>query len=468
MGTPTEKSSRFADFDFMKFVKNADRVLKLLGRVFIVMLVLWILSAFKKVYQDESYVFSTISVPPNLAERGYSGEVVIDKVMSEMQNILSKRYYDEQNPEAYRKVLSRPDLNFSAGSRAGYFDLQSLFQVGKVLLGKKDKVIKGHITLDSSQVNFSLQMPDETPISLSTDKNKSLDDIIRNGAVHLIRRTTPQYLVYFYLEHQQYEEAESLLEEINFKLNNDKKSPTYDYDRIQWYMSGSNIRLAQQDFDGAFQKMELLQKAYPKDMASYAQMLNILMSQVVHLENQKVDTSQYLPIARKAVLIAEHIDYQGLNSLFLDKKMAMGWTHANWAYMLQKANPTDPTILAKYNKAIDLLPHASFAYNNLSYYHIDKKDYVTAEEVLKKALFADPKDGNSWDTYAELMMLKGDIEHFYQYIENALKNRNPTEGVTAEFYAKDHRWEKFKNEKRFKDLLLKYGYASTSEYRSTM
>lgn len=445
-------------FDVMKWVKNADRVLKLSGRIFIILLVLWILSAFRKVYKDDSYVFSTISVPPNFSERGYTGEVIVDKVLSEMQNILSKRYYDEQNPEAYRKVLSRPDLNFSAGSRAGYFDLQSLFQVGKVLLGKKDKIIKGHITYDSTQVNFMLQMPDEVAISLTANRQKSFDEIIRNGAVYLIRRTTPQYLVYYYLEKQEFAEAEKLLEEINFRLNNDKKSPTYDYDRIQWFMSGSNLKLAQQDFEGAILKMEALQKAYPNDMAAYSQTVNILMSQVVYLENQKADTAQYLPLARKAVEIAETIDKKDFNSLFLDKNMAMGWTYANWAYMLQKSNPNDPTILSKYNRAIELLPHASFAYNNLSYYHIDKKDYVTAEEVLKKALLADPKDGNSWDTYAELMSLKGDIPHFYEYIENALKNSNPTEGITAEIYAQDHRWEKFSTEKRFKDLLGKYGY----------
>ncbi len=459
----TEPSSRSSDFDFIKFIKNTDRILKLLGRIFIVLLVIWILWAFRKVYKDDSYVFSAISVPPSLVERGYSSEVIVDKMLSEMQNILSKRYFDEQNPEAYRKVISHPDLNFSAGSRAGYFDLQSLFQVGKVLLGKKDRTIKGHITLDSNNVTLALQMPSEAATHLSMDSKNTLNEVILQGAVYLIRRTTPQYLVYYYLDSQQFAEAEKLLEEIDFNLNNNKKSPTYDYDRIQWYMSWTNIRLAQQDFEAAFQKAEVLQKAYPKDMAAYAQMVNILMSHVVSLENQKVDTVQYMPLARKAVSIAEHIEKQDFNSAFLDKKMAAGWTYANWAYMLQKCNPNDATILNKYNKAVGLLPQASFAYNNLSYYHMDKKDYVAAEEVLKKALFADPKDGNSWDTYAEVMVLKGDSAHFYEYLENALKNRNPTEGITSELYAKDHRWEKFKNEERFKNLLKKYGYSVSSK-----
>ena len=459
----TEPTSRFSNFDFMKFVKNADNVLKLVGRVFVVLLVIWILGAFRKVYKDDSYVFSAISVPPSLLERGYSSEVIVDKMLSEMQNILSKRYFDEQNPEAYRKVISHPDLNFSSGSRAGYFDLQSLFQVGKVLLGKKDRTIKGHITLDSSNVTLSLQMPEEAATPLSTNGKTTLDEVVRQGAVYLIRRTTPQYLVYYYLDHQQFAEAEKLLEEIDFKLNNGKKSPTYDYDRIQWYMSWTNVRLAQQDFEAAFQKAEILQKAYPKDMAGYAQMVNILMSHVVNLENQKADTAVYMPLARKAVSIAEHIENQDFNSVFLDKKMAKGWTYANWAYMLQKCNPNDLTILKKYNKAIELLPQASFAYNNLSYYYMDKKDFAAAEEVLKKALFAEPKDGNSWDTYAEVMALKGDMPHFYEYIENALKNRNPTEGITSELYARDHRWEKYRNEKRFKDLLKKYGYSVSSE-----
>ena len=452
---------------FMDFVKNADRILKLLGRVFILLLVFWILWAFRQAIKDESYVFDSFSVPPSLVDRGYSSEVVINKILSEMQGILAERYFDEQNPEAYRKILYHSDLNFSAGSRAGYFDLHSLFQVGKVLLGKKDRTIKGNITLDSNTLNLSLQMPDEaaTPQSqsgliqnslFSSRNKKPLDSIIHEGAVFLIRRTTPQYLVYYYLDRQQFSQAETLLQEIDFKLNNNRKNSTYDYDRIQWYMSWTNLLLAQRNFEAAFQKAEELQKMYPNDIASYAQMVNILMSQVVNLENQGLDTAAYVPLARRAVSISENIEKKGFNSIFLDKNMAKGWTYANWAYMLQKCQADDKNILSKYQKAIELLPRASFAYNNLSYFYMDKKDYTAAEDVLKKALLAEPKDGNSWDTYAEVMSIKGDDAHFYEYLEKALQNRNPTEGITAALYANDQRWARFRQEKKFQDLLKRY------------
>ena len=138
------------------------------------------------------------------------------------------------------------------------------------------------------------------------------------------------------------------MQEIDFKLNNNRKNATYDYDRIQWYMSWTNLLLAQRNFEGAFQKAEALQKAYPNDIASYAQMVNILMSQVVNLENQGLDTAAYVPLARRAVSISENI-------------------------------------LSKYQKAI-----------------------------------------------------------FYEYLEKALKNRNPTVGITAALYANDQRWARFR------------------------
>ena len=113
----------------MKSVKNLDQILRLVGRIFILLLIIWILWAFRKAYLDDSYVFEPFSVPPALVEKGYSGEVVVDKIMSEMNNILSKNYFDGQNPEAYRKIVAQPALKFSSGSRAGYFDLESLFKL---------------------------------------------------------------------------------------------------------------------------------------------------------------------------------------------------------------------------------------------------------------------------------------------------------------------------------------------------
>lgn len=444
-------------FKFMDYVKNADRILRLLGRIFLVLLVFWILWAFRKAIKDESYVFDTFSVPPALIEKGYNNDVVINKILAEMQMILSEKYYDEQNPEAYRKVLYRPDLNFSAGSRAGYFDLHALFQVGKALMGKKDKTIKGDIIVDSNSVKLSLHLPDGLIPPLSIHNKKPLDSLFHESAVSLIRQTSPQYLLYYYLDRQQFSEAGILLQEIDFKLNNNRKSPTYDYDRIQWFMSNTNLLLAQQDFEGAIAKAEELQKNYPNDLASYAQTLNILMSQVVYLENQSsTDTASFVPIAQRASRVAETIEKKGFSSIFLDKTMAMGWTYANWAYMLQKCGSDDKNILAKYQKAIDLLPRASFAYNNLSYFYMDKKNYTAAEEILKKAILAEPNDGNSWDTYAEVMALKGDDARFFAYLEKALQNRNPTEGITAELYAQDNRWAKYKQQKKFQDLLKKY------------
>jgi tetratricopeptide (TPR) repeat protein len=443
-------------YDFMRFVKNADRFLKFTGRVFIVLLVVWILGAFKKVYQDESFVFSPFSVPPALVDKGYSGEVLVDKILSDMHAILSRRYHDEQNPEAYRKVLSRPDLNFSAGSRAGYFDFQALFQVGKVLLGKRDKTIKGHLTLDESLVKLYIQMPDDVMIPLSIKENISMDSLTQQAAEFLIRHTTPQYLVYYFLNKQQFSEAEKLLQEIDFQLISNKKNKHYDYERIQWFIGYINYYLAQQDFENAFRKADALREAYPNDLAPYAQLVNVYMSELLHLENNGADSSIVKSLAQKAVDVAAQIEKNDYNSIFLEKKMGLGWVYANWAYMLQKININDARILPKYEKAIEILPTASFAYNNFSYYYLDKKDYAACENVLKKAVLADPKDGNSWDTYAEVMLVKNDLPRFYDCIEKALQNLNPTEGITSELYAVDKRWERVRGEKRFQDLLTKY------------
>ncbi len=446
----------YADAKIAKSAQKGDDILKFIGRIFVFTLVIWILWAFRQAYTNDSYTLSAFSVPPSLEQRGYSGAVVVDKIVSEMQGILSKKYFDEQNPESYRRIATQPTLQFNTESRAGYFDLRALFQMGKLFLGKKDKTIRGNITLDSNQIQLSLLVSDAAVYPLSINKNESLDSLFHRVAVQLIRQTTPQYLVYYYLDKQDFDAAEQLLSEIDFKLNNNRKTATYANDRIQWFLSWTNFLLAKKDYQNALEKNEELIKTYPKDLTGYAQKVNILFKQVVELENQKADKTVFKPIAQQGSKLAQSIDNQNFTSQFLDKKMTTGWLYANWAYLLQKEDAAQPKIMATYQKAIEFLPESPEPYNNLSYFYIDNKQYNEAETYLKKALFADPKNGNSWDTYAELMLLKSDTTRFYNCLEQALKNRNPTEGISAEAYAEDGRWKAFWQQKRFVDLLKKY------------
>ena len=139
--------------------------MKFIGRVFVFVLIFWILWAFWQVYKDDTYTLSAFNVPPSFEQRGYSGAVVVDKIVSEMQEILSKRYFDEQNPEAYRRIATQPALQFNTESRAGYFELRALFQMGKLFLSKKDQTIWGNITLDSNQIRLSLLMSDASSVA---------------------------------------------------------------------------------------------------------------------------------------------------------------------------------------------------------------------------------------------------------------------------------------------------------------
>jgi tetratricopeptide (TPR) repeat protein len=443
-------------FDFLDFVKNADRILKFAGRLFIFMLIVWILWAFRQAYQNDDYAFQPFGVPPNFVERGYSGEVVTEKIMTEMTTVLSSRLYDERNPDASKRVVARPELTFTEASRAGNFDLNSLFQVGKKILGKKDKTIKGYLTLDSNRVQLVVQMTDQAAYPLSIRRSESLDSLLHQAALHIIRQTTPQYLVYYFLGKQDFEKAEDLIQTIDFQLDSRPKTKTYDYERIQLELSRCNLSLAKNDFDGALQHAENLRQRYPKDIAGSVQTVNILAAKVIELENEGSEPAQIVALSQKAIEVAESIEKGGLGSIFLDKSKELGYLYANWAYLLEKIHAPDDKILAMYKRATQLIPQSSFAYNNLSYHYMDRKDYAAAEAALKKAVLANPKDGNTWDTYAELALLQRDTIHFYDYAERALQNQSPTHGITVEVYRTDKRWQGVAKEPRFLKLLEKY------------
>ena len=97
---PTTKDT---SLKFMDYIKNADRILRLLGRIFLVLLVFWILWAFRKAIKDESYVFDTFSVPPALIEKGSPNDGNSWDTYAEVMAFL--KAHNIQNTNKTRKIL---------------------------------------------------------------------------------------------------------------------------------------------------------------------------------------------------------------------------------------------------------------------------------------------------------------------------------------------------------------------------
>ena len=84
-----------------------------------------------------------------------------------------------------------------------------------------------------------------------------------------------------------------------------------------------------------------------------------------------------------------------------------------------------------------------------------------AENYIKKAIEFKNTEGNYYDTYAEILLERvnleeGNTDRFYEMITLALKHPNIPKKISANDYMNDSRWSFFRNEKKFLDVLRKY------------
>jgi hypothetical protein len=76
-----------------------------------------------------------------------------------------------------------------------------------------------------------------------------------------------------------------------------------------------------------------------------------------------------------------------------------------------------------------------------------------AEDFIKKAIVLNQKDGNLYDTYAEILLKKGDINGFYEKLDSALQYPNIPKKITVKDYKKDTRWKDFWKNSKFMEIL---------------
>jgi tetratricopeptide (TPR) repeat protein len=456
---------------FDKGAKNANVFLLLAWRASIAFLVIWAIWRFTNIAESDTFVLKSFSVTPDMEKMGYRGEVVVAKIMSEMLNIIYPKDSSTSRISACRqndKVRLKTKLRIADGQNASGYDIEAIFEAGKTLLGKEDKVISGYVVNANKEWTIWIQMPDEPLKPVSVPDSLPFDTLLHRAALFLVRQTTPQYLANYLIQKKQFSEADVLLAELDFKQRN---LPTAtEVDGIQTLSNWANYFLAKNQYDRAYAKAEELHQHYPNDIASYALRVSVLMSKAAYLEYYEAETSreQIRELAEKAFAIAQEAERKEkrLKSVYFEKNQAMGLMLSNAAYLANQCQLHEPKLLEKYlQKSRKILPQSVYIYNNLAYFYLTQGNRDSAERYIQDALDANRLDGNIWDTYAEIMLKFRDTTQFFNCFEKALQNQKIVDGITVEEYRKDARWNgilKSANRTRFRDLLNRYDIQAQS------
>jgi hypothetical protein len=460
-----------------KMAKNSNVFLLLAWRLSIALVIIWAVHRFNSLANsgNETYVLKPFTVPPDMEKMGYKGETVVAKVMSEMLQIIYPKDNSTSRMSACRqndKARMSPQLRIADGSEKKSYDIGSLFDAAKTLFGIEDKVITGYIVNTNQQLTLFIQMPESPLKAVSIDEKSPLDSLFHKAALFLTQETTPQYLVNYLIKQKDFDAAETLLSELDFKQSN---MPTAtEQDHIQTLSNWANFYLTKaiatnntDFFQNALQKSRELRKTFPNDIAGYAMEVSILMTKAgMGWQGYGYDNVAAIDtLARQAFAVAKEAERKEkkLNSAYFDKKQVMGLMLCNAAYLANQCHLEDPKILEKhFQKSRAIMPQSVYLYNTLAYFYVKQNSPDSAKRYISYALNANQLDGNISDSYAEVMLHFGDTTQFFKGIELALKNQQPATLANVENYRNNKRWEPIRTGifgTRFKALFDQYANA---------
>jgi hypothetical protein len=467
-------SAWFKDISFGKMAKQSNVFLLLAWRLSIAFVIIWAVMRFNDEAKKDtnSYVLKAFTVPPDMEKMGYRGETVVAKVMSEMLQIIYPKDNSTSRISACRqndKARIKSQMRIADGSEKKDYDIKGLFEAAKTLFGMEDKVITGYIVTANQERTMFIQMPDEPLKSVSINENVPLDSLFYKAALFLTEQTTPQYLVNYLIQKKEFDTAETLLSELDFKQSN---LPTAtEQDHIQTLSNWANFYLTKaiaynntDFFPNALAKARELRQTYPNDIAGYAMEVSILMTKAgfgyhgYGYDNvAAIDT-----LARQALALSKEAERKGkrLNSAYFDKKQVMGLMLCNAAYLANQCHLEDPKILEKhFQKSRAIMPQSVYLYNTLAYFYLKQNNQDSAKRYISYALNANQTDGNISDSYAEVMLHFGDTTQFLKGIELAIKNQQPATLTNLENYRNNRRWESVRTsplKARFQALFDQY------------
>ncbi|MBL7816100.1 MAG: hypothetical protein JNL70_13870 [Saprospiraceae bacterium] len=462
----------FRDISLDKFAKKSNTLLLFAWRLSVALLIVWAVWKFRSLSENDVYVIKAFTVPPDMERQGYRGETVVAKVISEMLQIIYPKDSSTSRTSACRqndKARLKTQLRIADGSERKDFDIKGLFDAGKTLFGIEDKLITGYIVNANAQMTMFIQMPDEPLRTVSISENAPLDSLFYQAALYLTRQTTPQYLVNYLIQKRQFDEAEALLAELDFKQTNLPEAT--DQDHIQTLSNWANLYLSKaiatnsvELFDYALEKAQELRQRYPKDIAGYAMEVSILMTKAgfTHLGYGYDNIPAIESLAKQAFQTAKEAERKEnqLRSAYFDKKQVMGLMLCNAAYLANQCKLENPKVLEKhFQKSRAIMPQSVYIYNTLAYFYLKQENAEAAKRYITDALNANQLDGNICDSYAEVMLHFGDTTQFFRGLELALKNQKPLTKANVENYRNNRRWKGIQEtvyKDQFKALFDKY------------
>lgn len=396
-----------------------------------------------KEYHKDVFYLKDFKVPTAWADQGYTGEVVKEAILDEIDKIKEEAfrvYWGKSTIVRSTRNKDNDNTQILSDINVEGFNLKVITKTMLSLLGKKEKSIGGYVTLNDSSQTMSLQITNQITKKLNIGRQKPIKNLIRDAALHIMRIRQPSLLL---LHYQAQNDTVSVKEAYNYLVK--YRDVTRDYD---FYNASYRMALFVRDFDKADAWADSLLQKFPDDITGYLGKANISIIKVNYGNLDSLEKIKYNRIyvenLKKAIV---HDTKDGEKTTLEDVYLQLS------GYYFSQKNEKLGIEYAEKSNAIEPLNAAS--YNFLGYVYIRQKNYAKAEQYITNATKEDPDNANYWDSLGELYALQGKDSLSVVYLKKALKAPVKVPTVSVNAYQKDPRWQRLQKRQDFQNLLVK-------------
>ena len=327
-------------------------------------------------------VLDPVSVPKDLADRGYSADVVAARLNDEMQKIIR----DGSNVSALKQIETTADKSLATQLSAQRPDIdvpvsgisiQNAFRYLRYAFGFPETHIGGSVTHEGGQMQLVLRTSGPRGNSYySVFTGASLDELLGLGAQQIIKERSPLLLAGYFFRNEDkdpgYKKAEEALS-LSVNRSNDPSGWPY-------FLWGQVFRKRKQ-FDEAIEKYKEAIKRDPNDAESYNNWGTVLSQQADILSGQG-------DVPGAQLKHEEAIEkYRKTSEILRDSSPT---PFRNWCSRLIRLRRFDEAIL-KCKQAVDLDPDYLDAYREWGKALEGLHKYEEALQIRQRAAEVDPK-----------------------------------------------------------------------------
>ncbi len=389
----------------------------------------------RKEYKKDIFYIQNFKVPPVWVEQGYSGEVVKQAIIDDIDNIRNAVYADGKSITD----VSEDGTEFLSDLSIEGFNLKAITKSILAVLGKKSKNIGGYITLNDSTQTMFIQVTDQITQPLSIKRNEPAQKIIHKATLEIMKAKSPGLLIGYYMVRK-----DTIMVKSVYNYLTKHRALMKDY---FFYTVSVSVSLFQKRYDKALMWSDSSLKKFPNDKLTFYDKAKIHGTLAYYTKIDSVTTSKnkrlYVENLQKVKEPGRTSETETNLDNIVDMSLAgFYYVEKDFKSLIELSEKTS----AKY--ALD--PAQS---NILAYAYMGQKNYKKAEAALQRTVSLASDVGDYWDSLAELYSIQNKDSLAVVNLGIALASPQKSASVSVEAYQKDARWQRLRKRQDFQALL---------------